>query len=90
MFDTIDQSHKETIIELLEELLDIYKEDNWLIVKKYIMRYSQPKIRKYFSTRNSQSYKHTLNDFEISLINYCSDNYDISLKLYEEDKHYEK
>lgn len=90
MFNNIEEDHKNKIIELLEELFEVYKEDNWLLVKKYVMRYSHPNIRKYFSTRNKKSYKHTLNEFEISLIQYCIDNYNIKLKLYEEDKHYEK
>lgn len=89
MFENIDVSHKESIIELLEEIIEFYKEDNWLIVKKYILRYSHPDIRKHFSTRHYKTKKHTLNCFEKSFICFCLNNYNLTLRLYEEDKHYE-
>mgnify|MGYP001410701454 FL=1 len=37
MFENIKQDHKEKIIELVEELLEFYKEDDWLILKKYLV-----------------------------------------------------
>ena len=89
MFESIDSSHRDSIIELLEEIIEFYKEDNWLTIKKYILRYSHPDIRKYFSTRHSKTKKHTLNFFEESFIKFCLDNYSVHLKLKEEDKHYE-
>jgi len=87
LFDNIEEKQIENILELLEELLEFYEGDNWLIVKKYILRYSRPECRKNFSTRHHKSKKHALNDFEKKLINYCQTNYNIKLKLYENDKH---
>lgn len=89
MFENIDTSHKESIIELLEEIIEFYEEDNWLTVKKYILRYSHPDVRKYFSTRHHKTKKHTLNCFEESFICFCLNNYNLTLRLYEEDRHYE-
>ena len=88
-FEIPDQ-HLQTIKELIDEILEFYKDNNWLIVKKYVLRYSHPDIRKYFSTRNSKTKKHTLNDFEKQLIIYCNNIYGVQLILSEEDKHYEK
>ena len=80
---------KESANVLLDELMQFYEGDNWLVVKKYILRYSHPDIRKNFTTRNSVTKKHTLNEFEKDLIKYCHDNYKIDLVLYEEDRHHE-
>ena len=79
----------EKIIELLEDLFEYYKDDNWLIVKKFLLKYLHPDIRKKFTTRNSKTKKHTLNDFEEKIIEYCYTKFDIRLKLYEKDKHKE-
>tara|TARA_Y100000992_G_scaffold289101_1_gene243354 strand:- start:415 stop:684 length:270 start_codon:yes stop_codon:yes gene_type:complete len=87
MFENIKQDHKEKIIELVKELLEFYKEDDWLILKKYLLRYLHPDIRKYFSTRNSVTKKHKLNDFELSLIEYINNNYRHYLELKEKDTH---
>ena len=89
MFENIKQDHKEKIIELVEELLEFYKEDDWLILKKYLLRYLHPDIRKYFSTRNNETKKHKLNDFEISLVKHIFKKYNYYLELKEKDKHYE-
>ena len=78
------------IIELLEDLSEFYKEDNWLTVKKFLLKYLHPDIRKKFSTRNDKTKKHTLNKFEKSIIDYYYQSYSIRLKLYEEDTHKEK
>jgi len=90
LFSEIKEEHRLSIIDLLDEILEIYEDDNWITIKKYILRYSHPDIRKYFTTRHPKSKKHSLNDFEISLIRYCFDNYKINLRLYEEDTHYEE
>lgn len=90
MFSEIKEEHRLSIIDLLDEILEIYEDDNWITIKKYILRYSHPDIRKYFTTRHPKSKKHSLNDFETSLIRYCADNYKINLRLYEEDTHYEE
>tara|TARA_B100000963_G_scaffold334996_1_gene328738 strand:+ start:5285 stop:5548 length:264 start_codon:yes stop_codon:yes gene_type:complete len=78
---------KEKILELVEELFVYYKEDDWLKVKKYLVRYSHPTIRTLFSTRNSKSKKHQLNSFEENLIDIIYLKYNRELKLYEKDKH---
>lgn len=75
------------IIELLEDLNEYYKEDDWLIVKKFLLKYLHPDIRKKFSTRNNKTKKHILNDFENKIINYYCNNFNIRLRLYEKDKH---
>jgi hypothetical protein len=90
MFQDLSDDHKNKLIELFEELFEHYQEDNWLVFKKYILRYSHPDIRKKFSTRNDKTYKHTINSFEKSFIKFCFDNYNIRLTLREEDKHYDK
>lgn len=89
MLQNIKDEHKEKIEELLQEIIEVYEGDNWLTVKKYVLRYSHPDIRKYFSTRHHYTKKHTLNDFEISLISFCKEKYDIDLELKIEDKHNE-
>jgi len=78
---------KEKILELVEELFIYYKEDDWLKVKKYLVRYLHPAIRTLFSTRNSKSKKHQLNSFEKNLIDIIYSKYNRELKLYEKDKH---
>tara|TARA_Y100000114_G_C11751736_1_gene324674 strand:- start:82 stop:372 length:291 start_codon:yes stop_codon:yes gene_type:complete len=90
MLDLENKSHEKSIVELLEELFDVYKGNDWLIVKKYIVRYSHPDVRKYFSTRNLKTRKHTMNDFEKKLVNFCSNNYKKDLSLSIKDAHTEK
>lgn len=90
MFTEINELHRNKIIELLEEIIEFYKEDNWLTIKKYILRYSHPDIRKYFSTRHPKTKKHIINLFEKSFIDYCFKTYKIKFKLYKEDTHYEE
>jgi hypothetical protein len=76
-------------LDLMLEIGEFYKEDNWIFVKKYIIRYSHPSVRKILSTRNPVSKKHTLNDTEKSLIKDYFNVIGIKLKLYEEYKHKE-
>ena len=80
-------NEKEKILELVEELFVYYKEDDWLKVKKYLVRYLHPTIRTLFSTRNSKSKKHQLNSFEKNLIDIIYSKYNRELKLDEKDKH---
>jgi len=87
--EMIEESHFESIKELVDEILEFYNENNWLVVKKYILRYSHPDVRKYFSTRHKKTKKHNLNNFELDLIKFCNDNYNIKLELKKEDTHYE-
>ena len=90
MFDLDNEKQKNEILELLDELMEYYEDNNWLIVKKYILRYSHPDTRKNFSTRHIKTKKHTLNSFEKSIISFCKEKYDIDLVLYEKDTHKEK
>ena len=80
-------NNEEKIFELIEELFEFYEEDDWLKVKKYLVRYLHPTIRTLFSTRNSKSKKHQLNSFEKNLIDIIYSKYNRELKLYEKDKH---
>lgn len=77
----------EKISELLEDLNEYYKDNNWLIVKKFLLKYLHPDIRKKFTTRHHKTKKHTLNSFEEEIIKYYHDRFDIRLELYEKDKH---
>ena len=89
-FKDIPEYHIEKILELIEELIEFYHDDDWLVVKKYLLRHTHPKIRKNFSTRHPKSKKHTLNKFEIELLKYCQEKFEVSLKLKEENTHYEE
>lgn len=75
------------INDLIEELFEFYNGDDWIKVKKYILRYSHPDTRRNFSTRNEKTKKHSLNDFEINLIKDIKNKYNIELELKEKDKH---
>tara|TARA_Y100001958_G_C20867782_1_gene303296 strand:- start:190 stop:435 length:246 start_codon:yes stop_codon:yes gene_type:complete len=77
----------EKISELLEDLNEYYKDNNWLIVKKFLLKYLHPDIRKKFTTRHHKTKKHSLNNFEKEIIKYYYDRFDIRLELYEKDKH---
>ena len=77
----------ENIVELLEDLSEYYKDNNWLTVKKFLLKYLHPDVRKLFSTRHPKTKKHTLNKFEIKVIDYYYINYNVRLELYEKDKH---
>ena len=78
------------LLELMLEIGEYYKDDNWLFIKKYIIRYSNPEARKLLSTRHFYTKKHDLNKNEISLISDYEKNTSIKLKLYEKDKHVEE
>ena len=77
------------ILELMLEIGEYYKENNWLFVKKYVLRYSNPEVRKLLSTRHHYTKKHTLNENEIKLIEDYYKKTNIKLELKEKDKHYE-
>lgn len=78
------------LLDLMLELGEYYKDDNWLFIKKYIVRYANPEARKLLSTRHFYTKKHTLNENEVSLINDYEKNTNIKLKLYEKDRHIEE
>ena len=90
MIEDINEIHRNKIYELIEELLEVYQGNDWLKVKKYVLKYSHPDIRKYFTTRHHYTKKHTLNDFEKSLIKYCKDTYNQNLFLKKGDTHHEE
>lgn len=87
MFNDIREDQLQEITSLIEELVEFYSGDDWILVKKYILRYSRPETRKNFSTRHVKTKKHTLNKFEINLIKYCESEYNLILKLHDKDKH---
>jgi hypothetical protein len=55
--------------------------DDWVMIKKEIMKGLPPAVRKNFSTRDPKTKEQTLNKFEIELINYYCKVTGISLKL---------
>lgn len=89
MLQNINEEGSRLIIELLEEILFYYEDDNWLVVKKYILRYLKPEYRRMFSTRHPKTKKHSLNNFEKYIIQYCKDKYSKVLILNEKDTHYD-
>lgn len=78
-----------TIKELLEDISEYYTENDWLVIKKFLLRYSHPSVRKNFSTRHEKTKKHTLNKYELEIINYYNTKYGVRLVLNEKDKHTE-
>ena len=58
----------EDIKVILEEINCVYKEKDWLVVKKYILKSVSPQKRKNFSRRNYLSKKHSINNYEKTLI----------------------
>ena len=75
------------IIELLEEINSVYKENDWLVVKKYILKSINPDLRKKFSKRDYLTKKHSLNKYELEIIKKYEELYNIKLSLKEKDKH---
>ena len=75
------------IKELLEEINDVYKKKDWLVVKKYLLKSISPEKRKNFSKRNYLTKKHSINKYEKKLIEYYEKQFDIKLELKEKDKH---
>lgn len=79
--------HRIKIEELVDEIGDVYEGNDWLVVKKYLMKYLDPRIRKLFSTRNSKSKKHTISDFDQKIIDIYYHKFGVRLKLDEAKKH---
>ena len=75
------------IKELAVEIGEVYKDNDWLVVKKYILKYLNPKLRTVFSKRNSKTKKHILNDFEVELIDFYEKKFKTRLMLDENKKH---
>ena len=75
------------IEEIMYEIGDVYKGNDWLVVKKYMLKYSHPTHRKKFSTRDPKTKKHSINDYEENLIYIYYQKYNIRLLLDESKKH---
>lgn len=82
----MDKKTREKIQDLMIEIGEVYKENDWLVVKKYILKFSSPKHRKFFSTRDHKSKKQTLNKFEISLVDFYENKFGTRLYIDEEKK----
>ena len=80
---------EEKALELIAELFEYYKDDNWIRIKKFLITYLNPTIRKNFSTRHRKTKKHTLNDFEKRLIKNIELIHNRKIILYEKDRHHE-
>jgi hypothetical protein len=88
MLQTEEEKYND-ILALMLEIGEYYKEDNWLFVKKYTLRYSNPEARKLLSTRHHYTKKHILNKNETKLIEDYYKKTNITLELKEKDTHYE-
>ena len=53
----MNEYEKDCIVELIEEIGEYYEGNDWLVIKKYLLRYLKPEIRRNFSTRNSKTKK---------------------------------
>jgi hypothetical protein len=82
----MDSFEFEKVKELVDEIGEYYKGSDWLVVKKYILRYLNPTIRKHFSTRDQSTKKHTINKFDQKTIDYYYDRFNVKLVLDEEKK----
>lgn len=71
---------------LATEIGEVYKGEDWLVVKKYILKFSSPNHRKFFSTRDNRTKKQTLNEFEKSLIDFYENKFGIRLCIDEEKR----
>ena len=80
--DVVDKAQ-----ELAKEIGDVYQGSDWLVVKKYVLKYLNPKFRKFFSKRDDRTKKHTINNFESNLIDFYENKFNIRLVL-DEDKQY--
>lgn len=67
--------------ELILEIGEYYKGNDWLLIKKYLLRYLNPMIRKRFSTRDPKTKKHIINVFEKDLIDMYYNIYKVKLVL---------
>ena len=75
------------ILDLLEEVNQAYKGNDWLVVKKYILKSISPEKRKSFSRRDYLTKKHTINKFENKIISKYKELFNVELILNEKDKH---
>jgi hypothetical protein len=80
----------EKIKELLREISGVYKENDWIIIKKYLLNSINPIDRKKFSTRDYYSGNHTLNEYENMIIDFYREEYGIELEIPKEKRLEEK
>jgi hypothetical protein len=59
-------------------------ESNWVPIKRQLLLSLPPTMRKLFSTRNPRTKKHSLNDFEIEIINIYEKMTGVRLELFNE------
>ncbi len=83
----MNEETEEKTKELALEIGEVYRGHDWLIVKKYILKYLNPKFRVVFSKRNVKTKKHSLNNFEIELIDFYEKKFNIRLILDEDKQH---
>ena len=83
----IKKDRDELIDDLISEIASVYKGNDWLVVKKYVLRYLAPIHKTNFSTRHHISKKHSLNEFELNLIDKYYKQYNIRLILDESKTH---
>jgi hypothetical protein len=76
----------ESIIELFDEIGTLYEGCDWLLIKKYLLRYLRPEDRKSFSTRDPKTKKHIINSFEEDLIELYYNKFNVKLVLDEEKR----
>ena len=77
------------ILDIMSEIGEVYEGNDWLVVKKYLLRYSHPSLRKNFSTRHIKTKKHVINEYEQNLIDKYYQLYNTKLVLDEEKRHKE-
>ena len=82
----MNEEIRKKLEELIIEIGEVYDGSDWLVVKKYILKFSSPKHRKFFSTRDHKTKKQTLNDFELSLIDFYENKFKTRLYIDEEKK----
>ena len=75
------------ILDIMSEIGEVYEGNDWLVVKKYLLRYSHPTLRKNFTTRHIKTKKHTINEYEQALIDKYYQMYNKKLVLDEEKTH---
>jgi hypothetical protein len=74
------------IIELLDEIGELYEGHDWLLIKKYLLRYLKPEVRKNFSTRDPKTKKHIINSYEEDVIKLYHSKFNVKLVLDESKK----
>ncbi len=76
------KDEKDLIFEEIKFVSTFAKDcDDWVTIKKEIMRGIPSELRKNFSTRDPKTKEQNLNDFEKCLINYYKEHTGISLIL---------